>query len=187
MTDAGAVPPRVWEPTPGDVERSPVAAFLRELEQARGLTFNGYADLWRWSVEELEDFWPRCGGSSAEIYGVVESLPEIADSLVVGVELPDGSYAMPLFVVPAAGRDVDDDLCRRIARALREQLSPRHVPDAIVAAPGIPRTLTGKKLEVPVKRLLQGTPVDRAASAGAVDRPELLAWYAQRARRSGAS
>lgn len=123
---------------------------------------------------------------SAEIYGVVEWMPEIADSLVVGVELPDGGYTMQLFVVPAIGTDVDDDLRARIAQALRQHLSPRHVPDQILAVPGIPRTLTGKKLKVPVKRLLQGATIDGAASAGAVDRPELLAWFADRANTSGA-
>jgi acetoacetyl-CoA synthetase len=120
---------------------------------------------------------------SAEIYGVVEALPEVSDSLVVGVELPDGGYAMPLFVVPAAGRDVDDDLCRRIVRALREQLSPRHVPDEIVAAPGIPRTLTGKKLEVPVKRIMMGTPVEQACKLDAVDDPAAVRWFADLAAR----
>lgn len=118
---------------------------------------------------------------SAEIYGVVESMPEIADSLVVGIELPDGGYSMQLFVVPATGTDVDDVLRGRIVQALRQQLSPRHVPDEILAIAGVPRTLTGKKLEVPVKRLLQGETVEAAAAAGAVDRPDLLAWFADRA------
>lgn len=120
---------------------------------------------------------------SAEIYGVVEALPEIADSLVVGVELPDGGYDMPLFVVPAPGVQVDDPLRARIRAALRAELSPRHVPDRIVGAPAIPRTLTGKKLEVPVKRLLQQVPVDRAVATAAVDRPELLSWFAEQGGR----
>jgi acetoacetyl-CoA synthetase len=115
---------------------------------------------------------------SAEIYGVVESMPEITDSLVVGIELPDGGYSLRLFVVPAAGVEVDAGLRERIVRALRQELSPRHVPDDIVAAPGVPRTLTGKKLEIPVKRILQGTDVDAAVSDGAVDRPDLLSWFA---------
>ena len=123
---------------------------------------------------------------SAEIYGVVESLAEITDSLVVGVEQADGGYAMPLFVVPAPGVRVDDELRERIAAALRRELSPRHVPDEIVAVPGVPRTLTGKKLEVPVKRLLQGAPADTVAAAGAIDRPDLLAWFAERATPSQA-
>jgi acetoacetyl-CoA synthetase len=84
---------------------------------------------------------------------------------------------MPLFVVLSEGIDLDDDLRDALARQIRAELSPRHVPDEIVAAPGIPRTLTGKKLEVPVKRLIQGWSIDQAASLGAIDRPELLAWY----------
>ncbi len=107
-------------------------------------------------------------------------MPEIADSLVVGIELPDGGYSMQLFVVPATGTEVDDDLRASIVQSLRHHLSPRHVPDEILAIPGVPRTLTGKKLEVPVKRLLQGVTIEAAASADAVDRPELLSWFADR-------
>lgn len=118
---------------------------------------------------------------SAEIYAVVEQHPDVADSLVVGVELPDGDYYMPLFVVPAHGDAVDDRLCDALRRAIRDQLSPRHVPDEILVAPAVPRTLTGKKLEVPIKRILQGVPVERAAALGAVDRPDVLRWYAARA------
>jgi acetoacetyl-CoA synthetase len=121
---------------------------------------------------------------SAEIYAVVESHDAIADSLVVGVELPDGEYSMPLFVVLADGIELDDELRGDLRRLIREQLSPRHLPDEIVVAPAIPRTLTGKKLEVPVKRILQGAPVQRAAALGAVDRPDVLAWYAERATGS---
>jgi acetoacetyl-CoA synthetase len=115
---------------------------------------------------------------SAEIYGVVESMPEIVDSLVVGTDLADGGYSMRLFVVPAAGVELDDGLRERIVRALRQDLSPRHVPDEVLAAPGVPRTLTGKKLEVPVKRILQGADVEEVVSADAVDRPDLLSWFA---------
>jgi acetoacetyl-CoA synthetase len=115
---------------------------------------------------------------SAEIYGVVESMPEIVDSLVVGTDLADGGYSMRLFVVLAAGVELDDGLRERIVRALRQDLSPRHVPDEVLAAPGVPRTLTGKKLEVPVKRILQGADVEEVVSADAVDRPDLLSWFA---------
>jgi hypothetical protein len=79
--------------------------------------------------------------------------------------------------VLADGVELDDALREDLARQLRAELSPRHVPDEIVAVPGIPRTLTGKKLEVPVKRIIQGWPIERAASLGAIDRPELLDWY----------
>jgi acetoacetyl-CoA synthetase len=119
---------------------------------------------------------------SAEIYGAVEPLPEVLDSLVIGLEEMDGGYYMPLFVVPA-DPDADlGDLRAAITDAIRSELSPRHVPDEIVIAPGIPRTLTGKKLEVPVKRILAGAPVEEVAAAGAVDKPEVLGWYEQFAR-----
>jgi acetoacetyl-CoA synthetase len=116
---------------------------------------------------------------SAEIYAVVEQRDDIVDSLVVGVEGTDREYYMPLFVVLADGIELDDAMREELARQIRSELSPRHVPDEIVAAPGIPRTLTGKKLEVPVKRIIQGWSIDRAASLGAIDRPELLDWYSR--------
>jgi acetoacetyl-CoA synthetase len=115
---------------------------------------------------------------SAEIYAVVEQLPEVADSLVIGVERSDGSYLMPLFVVAAEGHQVDDALRDRIRTALRAQLSPRHVPDEIVGVPAVPRTLTGKKLEVPVKRVLQGADPGKVVSPGAVADHEMLDWLA---------
>jgi acetoacetyl-CoA synthetase len=118
---------------------------------------------------------------SAEVYAVVERFDEVADSLIVGVERPDGSYSMPLFVVAADGAPVDDRLRERLVRALRREASPRHVPDEIVEVPAVPRTLTGKKLEVPVKRILQGATVEEASSRGAVDRPEMLDWFAAHA------
>lgn len=98
---------------------------------------------------------------SADIHEVVERLPEITEALVIGAEEPDGGYWMPLFVVLAPGTELDDALRNRIREAIRSGASPRHVPDEILAVPGIPHTRTGKKLEVPVKRLLQGTPVER--------------------------
>jgi acetoacetyl-CoA synthetase len=79
--------------------------------------------------------------------------------------------------VLAEGVELDDARRDALARQIRAELSPRHVPDEIIAAPGIPRTLTGKKLEVPVKRIIQGWSIDQAASLGAIDRPELLDWY----------
>jgi acetoacetyl-CoA synthetase len=116
---------------------------------------------------------------SAEIYAVVEQLPQVADSLVVGVEHGDGIYHMPLFVVMAPGATLDDELRTTITTRIRLRLSPRHVPDSIVEAPAVPRTLTGKKLEVPVKRLLQGHRMEDAVAFGAVDDVAALHWYAQ--------
>ena len=114
---------------------------------------------------------------TSELYGVVESLPEIADSLVIGLELPGGGYRMPLFVVLADGVELDDALKGRINGAIRAALSQRHVPDEIVAVPAVPRTLTGKKMEVPVKRLLQGRPLAEVAAPGATADPQALDWF----------
>jgi acetoacetyl-CoA synthetase len=115
---------------------------------------------------------------TAELYSVVEGLPEVADSLVVHLEDADGgSGRLLLFVAPTAGIEVDDELRNRIAKALRTELSPRHVPDEIHAVPGVPRTLSGKKLEVPVKRMLQGVDLDRAASRGSLANPDVLDAY----------
>ncbi|MEU3954810.1 acetoacetate--CoA ligase [Streptomyces achromogenes] len=119
---------------------------------------------------------------SADIYEVVERLPEIRESLVIGVEQPDGGYWMPLFVHLAPGAVLDETLLDRVKRAIREQLSPRHVPDEIIEVPGIPHTLTGKRIEVPVKRLLQGTPLDKAVNPGSIDNLALLAFYEKLAR-----
>ncbi|MGW0703536.1 acetoacetate--CoA ligase [Streptomyces sp. NPDC002867] len=119
---------------------------------------------------------------SADIYEAVERLPEIRESLVIGLEEPDGGYWMPLFVHLAEGAVLDDALKDRIKRTIREQLSPRHVPDDIIEVPGVPHTLTGKRIEVPVKRLLQGTALDKAVNPGSVDNLELLRFYEDLAR-----
>ncbi|HJP89782.1 MAG TPA: acetoacetate--CoA ligase [Candidatus Limnocylindrales bacterium] len=113
---------------------------------------------------------------TAEFYGVVEALPEIADSLVVHLEDADGGPGeLLLFVVTRDGAALDDGLRRRIGGVLREDLSPRHVPDSITSVPAIPRTLSGKKLEVPVKRILLGASADVAASKDALADPAALA------------
>ncbi len=112
---------------------------------------------------------------TGEFYAVVEELPEIVDALVVHLEDSGGGAGeLLLFVVPGEGVTVDEGLKARIAGALRSELSPRHVPDAIVSVPSIPRTLTGKKLEAPVKRILQGTAAEQVASRDALAQPEAL-------------
>jgi len=108
---------------------------------------------------------------TAEFYAVVEGLPEIADSLVVHLDAGD---RLLLFVALRDGGALTDDLRARIGDELRSALSPRHVPDEILAVPAIPRTLSGKKLEVPVKRILTGTPADEAASRGSLADPASL-------------
>ncbi|MFE3184735.1 acetoacetate--CoA ligase [Streptomyces violascens] len=122
---------------------------------------------------------------SADIYEVVERLPEVRESLVIGLEEPDGGYWMPLFVHLAEGAVLDEALRTKIKQAIREQLSPRHVPDEIIEAPGVPHTLTGKRIEVPVKRLLQGTALDKAVNPGSVDNLDLLRFYEDVARKRG--
>lgn len=121
---------------------------------------------------------------SAEIYTAVEGMPEVGDCLVVGVEQDDGGYWMPLFVALADGAELDDGLRSRIVAAIRQHASPRHVPDDILAVPGIPRTLTGKRLEIPIKRILLGAAPGEAVQQSSIDRPELLdAFVAYRSSR----
>ena len=115
---------------------------------------------------------------SADIYAVVEELPEITEAFVVGVDGPEGAYWMPLFVTLAEGVELDDALVASIRTAVQERVSPRHVPDEVLRAPGIPHTRTGKKLEVPVTAMLAGRPAE--IDPQSVDRPDLLDWYRRR-------
>lgn len=123
---------------------------------------------------------------TSDFYVVVDSMPEIADSVVIHLEDADGDGAgeLILLVACAAGHSLDNGLVGRIRSALRSELSPRHVPDVIDAVPMIPRTLSGKKLEVPIKRMLLGMPAEQAASKDSLADPEALgyiaAWIASR-------
>jgi acetoacetyl-CoA synthetase len=109
---------------------------------------------------------------TAEFYSVVEGIDEVVDSLVV--HLDENADELLLFVVLADGAELDDALRTRIRADLRAALSPRHVPDQIHQVRAVPRTLSGKKLEVPVKRILTGTPAESAAAKGALANPESL-------------
>jgi acetoacetyl-CoA synthetase len=123
---------------------------------------------------------------TAEFYSVVEGLDEIVDSVVVHLEdAAGGAGRLLLFVVLAEGLVLDDGLRGRIARELRTALSPRHIPDEIFQVRAVPRTLSGKKLEVPVKRILTGTPVESAVATGALANPESLATFEDLAKRRG--
>lgn len=119
---------------------------------------------------------------SAEIYRALEELGDVADALIVCLELPGGDFYMPLFVRPAAGGVVDAALEKRIVAQLRARCSPRHVPDEIVGVPAIPYTLSAKKMEIPVRRILAGfdphTVVDRESLAD----PASLDWFVTFAR-----
>ncbi|MFL5696524.1 MAG: acetoacetate--CoA ligase [Ktedonobacteraceae bacterium] len=120
---------------------------------------------------------------SSEIYRVVESLPEVLDSLIVGIEQAGGKYYMPLFVVLREGVALDDDLKARIKAALRKNISPHHVPDEIVAIQEVPRTLSGKKTEVPVKKLFMGIPVEKAVSKDALSNPQSIEYFIEFANK----
>ena len=111
---------------------------------------------------------------TSDFYRVVEAFEEIADSLVIDTGRLGQEGRLLLYVQLAEGASLTDDLVGRLKRELRSALSPRHVPDEIHAVPGIPRTLSGKKLEVPVRKILQGTPVDRAANRDSMANPEVL-------------
>lgn len=121
---------------------------------------------------------------SSEIYRVVEALPQVRDSLVVGVELAEGQgYYMPLYVVLSEGAVLDEELKANINQRLRASVSPNHVPDEIIEVPYIPYTLTGKKLEVPIKKLLLGMSVEHVISRDAMQNPEALQLYLDFAAR----
>jgi acetoacetyl-CoA synthetase len=106
---------------------------------------------------------------SADIYTAIEALPAVSDSLVIGAELGDGDYWLALFVVLADGGELTGELTEAIKALIRTETSPRHVPDDVIAVAALPHTRTGKRLEVPVKRLIQGQPLSAVAGADAVD------------------
>ena len=114
---------------------------------------------------------------TSEIYSAVEALPEVLDSLVVDLEYLGRDSYMPLFVVLRPGNTLDDALRARIHAAIRTALSPRFVPDDIFAVAEVPRTLSGKKQELPIKKLLLGQPIDKMVNKDAMANPGCLDWY----------
>lgn len=118
---------------------------------------------------------------TADLYSAVEDLTDVADTLVIDLEDGQGSSRLLMFVVPREGREVDAALEAAMASAIRTALSPRFVPDLFIRAPGIPRTLSGKKQELPIKRLFQGWPIDRVINPDAIANPELIPWYTDQA------
>ncbi len=114
---------------------------------------------------------------STEIYRAVEALPGVADSLIVDVHGPDHPEGeLVLFVVPKPGVLLDDTLRERIRAQIASEVSPHHLPDRMLAAPAIPRTLSGKKMELPVRRMLQGEPAEQVMSRDAVNPPDIVGW-----------
>jgi acetoacetyl-CoA synthetase len=128
----------------------------------------------------LNRFGVRIG--TAEIYTVLESIPEVDDAIVVNLDLPGGHFFMPMFVKLADGLTLDERITREINRKLRQEYTPRHVPDKIIQVPAMPTTITGKKLEVPVRRLLMGVPLDSAANTSAMADPAALDAFIDYAR-----
>ena len=116
---------------------------------------------------------------SSEIYAVLESMDEILDSLVVGLDTPDHGYYMPLFVVLKADLTLDDALKSKIKQKIRDALSPRHVPDEIYSILEVPQTLNGKKLEIPVKKILMGIPAAKAVNLDSMNNPESIDYFVE--------
>jgi acetoacetyl-CoA synthetase len=122
---------------------------------------------------------------TSEIYRAVLAVPEVLDALVVDVAKPGTDGWMPLFVVLRDGADLTDEVIAEITRRIREDCSPRHVPDEIRRIAEVPRTLSGKVLEVPVKRILMGTSPDQAASRESLANPEALDYFVELVESAG--
>lgn len=161
-------------------------------QKYRDAYFEDYGDIWRhgdWikitpnqglvilgrSDATLNRQGIRIGTS--EIYRAVEQLPEIKDSLIINIEYADGESFMPLFVSLKPNIVFDESLKKRIAQELRGQYSPRHVPDEIHVVPDIPYTISGKKFELPIKRILMGKPFEQAVNIGSVRNPEAFSFF----------
>ncbi|HRN73653.1 MAG TPA: acetoacetate--CoA ligase [Ginsengibacter sp.] len=119
---------------------------------------------------------------TAEIYRAVDRIPEIKDSIVVDTELPHGGDYMPLFILMQSGHELTEALKTTIKKQIRTACSPRHVPDEIFEVPDLPYTISGKKMEAPVKRILMGKPVEKAANKGAMRNPESLNYFVEFAK-----
>jgi acetoacetyl-CoA synthetase len=142
---------------------------LIRLTEHAGYVISGRSDA------TLNRFGVRIG--TAEIYRAVESLAEVKDSLIVSLELPGARFFMPLFVVLEDGIELNDDLIKKMATTLAQQCSPRHVPDKVYSIAEVPYTLTGKKLEVPVKKLLLGIAPEKALNRGAIVNPLAMDYF----------
>ena len=114
---------------------------------------------------------------TAEIYRVLNEIPEIEDSLIVNLELEGGRHYMPLFVKLRQGKQLNETLVKAIAQALKTKCSPRHVPDDVILVVDIPYTISGKKMEAPVKKILMGMETDSSLNKDAMRNPESLAFF----------
>lgn len=116
---------------------------------------------------------------TAEIYSVLDGIPDLADTLIVNLELKGGDHFMPLFVKTIPGVELTEELKDLIRSSLRQKYTPRHVPDDIIQVPDIPYTISGKKMEAPVKKILMGFDPERAANLGAMRNPDSLDFFIQ--------
>jgi acetoacetyl-CoA synthetase len=122
---------------------------------------------------------------TSELYRAVEALPEVMDSLAVDLEYLGRESRLLLFVVLREGMTLDEPLQQRLRQVIRDALSPRHVPNEIVQVSAVPRTLSGKKMELPVKKLLLGHAADKVLHKDSMANPDSAAWFVEFARRSG--
>jgi acetoacetyl-CoA synthetase len=136
------------------------------------ITNRGSVLIYGRSDSTINRFGIRMGTS--EMYRTIEEMPEVVDSLVVDLEVLGGTSYMPLFIVLKAGVKLDDELKRKIKEKVRRTLSPRHVPDQIFDIPEVPRTLNGKKMEVPIKKILTGIPIEKAINRDSMSNPESI-------------
>lgn len=119
---------------------------------------------------------------TSEIYRAVDKIPEIEDSLIVDIPSPSGDSHTPLFIVLKEGYELTDELKTSIKKQIRDYCSPRHVPTGIYAAPDLPKTLNGKKLEVPVKKILMGQPVESVVNKGSLGNQQALDYFLEFAK-----
>jgi acetoacetyl-CoA synthetase len=121
---------------------------------------------------------------TAEIYRAVDKISEIKDSLIVNLELEGGRDYMPLFVVVNQGENLTETLKQKIQQTLRNECSPRHVPDEVIECLEIPYTINGKKMESPVKKILLGKSASQAASVDSMKNPDALHYFVEFAKKS---
>lgn len=145
------------------------------------ITEEGGAVIYGRSDATINRYGIRMGTS--ELYAAVEALPEVMDSLVVDLEFLGRDSYMPLFVVLGEGTELNDDLASRIRDTIRENLSPRHLPNEIFAIDDVPRTFSGKKLEIPVRKLLLGQPVEKVINKDTMGNPESIDYFVEFAAR----
>lgn len=145
------------------------------------ITSNGSAIMYGRSDSTINRGGVRMGTS--EIYSVVESIDEIIDSLVVDIQNDQDEFFLPLFVVLKEGKQLTDDLKTKIRQYIKRDCSPRHVPSEIYGIPEVPRTLNGKKLEVPIKKILMGIPVNKVVNRGSLGNPHTLDVFINMAKK----